>query len=124
MVQGTVVAFFAVKTIVVTSDGLPKRYEKYASEEGYLPAVLLAQMGVNTTHQGNGAGRAVFREALARAVVMYEESRIPLFLVDAADESLVRFYEKLNMVRTSPSSLRLVASLGTISKALRGKDLG
>lgn len=109
-------AFFALKTVIVPTDDLPKRFAKGA-QSGYVAAILLAQMGVRTADQGSGQGAEVLATAMRKAVEAHDASRVQLFIVDAADSGLVPFYEKYGL-RLIPGTLRLVATMSAIKKAV------
>jgi GNAT superfamily N-acetyltransferase len=111
--QAQVCAFFALRAIVVNVSAAPGRLKRAGDDEGMAPAVLLAQMGVHERHQRQGHGSRLFFRAVQEAVTAYTAIRIPLLVLDAADEDLVSFYEKLAMKRI-PNTLRLAALIHKI----------
>lgn len=92
---------------------MPSRLRRGAGRDGKTTAVLLAQMGLHESHQGNGHGRTLFLRAAREAAVCAAVCRVPLLVVDAADEDLVPFYASFGM-RLIPNSFRLVASLSKV----------
>ena len=109
---GTVVGFFALGTAIVETGGLPSRLRRGSNAEGQLTAVLLAQLGLEVYCRGTGTARLCSRAA-REAAVWSRVCRIPLLVLDAADEQLVPFDESFRM-RRIPNSLRLAALLAKI----------
>lgn len=112
---GAVRGFFALKTIFIPTEGMTSRLSKGATG-GHAAAVLLAQMGVQEEDHGSGQGRNLLSAAMDKALEADAASRLQLFIVDAADEDLVSFYEKFGMARL-PNTLRLAATISAVRKA-------
>lgn len=75
-----------------------------------IPAVLLGMLGVDEVFQGQGLGRSLLRDAILRARSVSHEIGARALLVDPADESSARFYEKYGF-RELPESSRLFLPL-------------
>ena len=114
---GSVVGFFALKTVIVTTAGLSSRIRN-GSQDGQSVGILLCQMGLDKPLQGNGNGKLLLRRALEEAVTAHESSPVQLFVVDAANEDLIRFYQFPGM-QLVPNTTRLMAPMGSIVKAVR-----
>jgi GNAT superfamily N-acetyltransferase len=110
-----VVAFFALKTIIVPTEGMSSRL-RAGSSEGQSTGILLCQMGLAKSLQANGHGKALLRLAVTEALEAHRRSPVQLFVVDAENEDLVRFYEKPGLQRI-PNSLRLLAPMKSLEKA-------
>lgn len=113
---GVVCSFFALQSTIVDTGDFPGRLRRGANAEGRSTAVLLAQMGLRESLHRQGYGRALFARAAQEAAVCARVCRVPLLVLDAADEQLVPFYESFGM-RRLPNSFRLVASLAKISSS-------
>lgn len=111
--DGVVCGFFALRPAFVNVSALSGRLRRVGDGDGMASAIMLAQMGLHESYQGNGHGRLLFFRAVREAVVAYHVARVPLLVLDAAEDSLVPFYEKLGMKRV-PNSLRLAAPLNKI----------
>ncbi|MCF7552589.1 GNAT family N-acetyltransferase [Pseudonocardia sp. WMMC193] len=111
--NGAVVAFFALRTVIANVSAAPSRLRRTGNAEGLAPAILLAQMGVAEQYQGQGHGARLFFRAVEEALVAHTAVRMPLLVLDAADEGLVPFYEKLAMKRI-PNTMRLAALIHKI----------
>ncbi len=78
--------------------GLPK---------GPAPAVLLGRLAVGLDWQGRGLGGVLLAGARQIASEALERTAGIGLVVDAADEGVVRFYEKFGFRRVRDASLRL-----------------
>ena len=111
--EGVVCGFFALRAVVANVSGLSSNLKRVGDTQGMAPAVLLAWMGLRESHRGGGHGQRLFVRAVQEAVTLYHTARVPLLVVDAINEDLVSWYEKLGLKRI-PNSLRLVALLHKI----------
>jgi len=108
-----ILGYFTLTTVVAeaadwpgTAKGLPRMP---------VPVVLLGRLAVDERHQGKGVARlllAAAREIAASA--MRGTGGIGL-AVDAAEESVVGFYEKYGFQRIGPESLRLFLPLASLT---------
>jgi hypothetical protein len=115
-IQGDVVGFFALKTVIVGTEGLSSKLRS-GSNEGQSIGILLCQMGLAERVQDQKHGRPLFKHAMAEAVAAHRISPVQLFLVDAADEGLVGFYNVPGMTHI-PNTLRLMAPMNALAKAI------
>ena len=69
--------------------------------------VLLARLAVDRREQGKGIGGLLLAEALRKAVAAGEAAAARLIVVDAIDETAVRFYERHGFTRTPEHPRRL-----------------
>jgi GNAT superfamily N-acetyltransferase len=60
-----------------------------------VPAILLARLAVDEGAQGQGVGRYLFEDALARALDIARHIGTRLFVTDAIDSDAIAFYEHL-----------------------------
>lgn len=111
-----IVAFFALKTIIVSTEGMTSQL-RAGSTEGQSIAILLCQMGVAEPWQDMGHGKRLLRLAMAEALEAHKRSPVQLFAVDAENESLVSFYQKPGL-KQIPNTLRLLAPMKALEKAL------
>lgn len=110
-----IVAFFALKTIIVSTEGMSSRL-RAGSMDGQSTAILLCQMGVAEPWQDMGHGKRLLRLAMAEALEAHKRSPVQLFVVDAENDDLVRFYEKPGL-QLIPNTLRLLAPMKALEKA-------
>lgn len=114
--SGSICGFFALSNVqveFVNPESLPSRVRRTADGTGRSIGVLLAQMGLDLSLQGKGLGLQLFLRAAREAAICSAVARVPLLVVDAADEELVSFYaDKCGMTRLQVDDRRLVAPLG------------
>jgi hypothetical protein len=110
------VAFAATTMAIVTITG-GSSAQRAGNREGQSVAFMLAQMGVRSDLMGVGVGRAVVRDVMAAAARAHAEGPFPLFVVDAADESLVGYYEGIGLRRLA-DGLRLATPMRSILRSL------
>lgn len=80
--------------------------------------VLLARLAVDRHEQGKGLGALLLAEALRKAVAAGEAAAARLVVVDAIDETAVRFYQRHGFIRTPDDELRLYRRMKDIRASL------
>lgn len=73
-----------------------------------LPAILIAQLGVDTRYQGQGAGGLTLGHALRRILSLSESLGFQVVVVDAIDENAREFYLRNGFHGGGQSADRLV----------------
>lgn len=125
------------RTFVLTDDAEPKRILGYYSlsngqiarehlseEEAKalprhpIPAVMLARLAVNKTHQGKRFGEWLLMDAIKRCALVGQQSGVYALLVDAKNDAARRFYERFGFVAIVGHPLTLYLALETAIKAL------
>lgn len=109
-----VVGFFALKTIPLTLKSETNRLKSLA--EGTSSSVLLAQMGLQKEHRGNGLGTHLVVEALRKALEADKQSAVGSVTVDAATPELVPFYQENGFTLTRTEENRLVMKMSRVRK--------
>jgi len=113
---GAVIGFAASTQVVVDiEDGTSA--QRAGSREGRSVGYLLAQMAVRSGLSGQGIGSAIVRDVMMSAARAHTESPFPLFVVDAADETLIDFYTEKGLRRLS-NQLRLATPMRRIIELL------
>lgn len=115
--QGQVVGFFSLTM------GSVLRQDAPANLVRGLPAypigmVLLARLAVDRREQGTGLGGALLTEALRKAVVAGEAAAARLVVVDAIDESAVRFHERYGFIPAPGHPTRLYRRMRDSARSL------
>jgi GNAT superfamily N-acetyltransferase len=109
-------AFFALKTIIVQTEGM-NSVQRRGTSDGVATGILLCQMGLNASDRGNGVGGQLMRSVFTEAAKAHAISPVNLFVVDAANEQLVDYYERAGLRRV-PTTLRLAAPMNAVVKSL------
>ena len=83
-----------------------------------VPVILMARFAVDQGEQGKGYGRALFRDALRRALNGSEAIGGRAFLVHAKDAEAHAFYLKFGMEESPTNSLHLLLLFKDIRQSL------
>ncbi len=110
-----VVGYYSLTGHRLVRDDLPRSIGR--GSPGEIPAVLLARLALDRSHQGSGNGGALLANALARIVVATNIVAARFVVVDALHEKAAGFYEHHGF-RRIPDSLRLVQKVSDIAAAL------
>ncbi|MDR3360168.1 MAG: hypothetical protein LBO20_05895 [Bifidobacteriaceae bacterium] len=114
--DGEVMAFAATTMMILAVEGGTSA-QRAGSRDGQSVGFLLAQMGVRKDLSGRGIGKAVVRGVMMAASRAGKEAPFPLFVVDAADESLISYYEALGLRRLK-NQLRLATPMRQITRII------
>ena len=82
-----------------------------------VPAMRIGRLAVDRSTQGMGVGAALLRDALLRAVELSRKVGTCVVLVDAIDESAMKFYERYGFIPLKDIPLTLVLPVETIAAA-------
>jgi GNAT superfamily N-acetyltransferase len=88
---GVVEAYFSLCPHEVRRDELPSKLAHGAPQA--IPSILLARLALNQRLHGQALGASLLLDALTRASDAIEIAGGRLIVVDAIDESAVRFYQ-------------------------------
>ncbi|WP_147374942.1 N-acetyltransferase [Mycobacteroides abscessus] len=83
-----------------------------------VPATLLARMGLSTHLRGDGLGAELLVEALRYAVVASGAVGSRLLVVDAKNEALAEWYQRMDFKRSKSDTLRLYMTMSTARGAV------
>lgn len=112
----TIVGYYSVSAssieFVNLPDSLNKGLPKYPA-----PVMLIGQLAVDKTLQGQGLGQFLLIHALKRAVKISAEMGIFAVRVDAIDEKSKNFYLKYGFVSLINQPFSLLLPIKTILKA-------
>lgn len=111
-----VLGYFAIAPHLIDRDEMPRRIGRGAPRQ--VPAILLAKLAVDLRKQGRGLGRALLVRAFEVVVEVARRAGGKILVVDAIDETAVRFYEYHGLVAIPGNAARLVIKLSTIASTL------
>ena len=89
-----------------------------------VPVILMARFAVDRREQGKGFGRALFRDALRRALSGADAIGGRAFLVHAKDEEARAFYLKFGMEESPTNPLHLLLLFKDIRQSLGDDSTG
>jgi GNAT superfamily N-acetyltransferase len=103
-----VVGYYALAAAQLHPAEAGERALKGQSSRRPIPAVLLARLGVDQSHQGKGLGHALLQDAMLRANAAAEELGIRLMLVHEKHEWASRSYQRFGFEESPTDPLHLM----------------
>ncbi len=118
---GSVLGFYCLSNFLISGLTIPDVLRKKRNLPTHsVAATLLGKLAVAKLEQGKGIGTELLANALQKAYGASANVASVCVVVDAVDESAVRFYEGFGFLRVPSQDLRLVIMMDTIGKALPG----
>jgi GNAT superfamily N-acetyltransferase len=112
-----VAGYYALASGAVTTARVPGRFKRNMPEP--IPVVLLGRLAIDRAWQGQGLGRALFRDAALRVLQAADAIGIRGILVHALSEQARKFYIALGFTECPNEPLMLVVTLQDLREALR-----
>ncbi|MCX6380271.1 MAG: GNAT family N-acetyltransferase [Armatimonadetes bacterium] len=113
----TVIGYYSLAPASVSPEDTPARVIKGQGRYP-VPVILMARFAVDQSEQGKGYGKALFRDALRRALAGAEAIGGRAFLVHAKDEDAQAFYLKFGMEESPTNPLHLFLLFKDIRQSL------
>jgi predicted N-acetyltransferase YhbS len=110
-----VVGYYALAASGVAVAAAPGRFRRNMPEP--IPVVVLGRLAIDVSQQGQGLGRALFRDATSRVIGAAETIGIRGILVHAISDEAKAFYLALGF---EPSPLEPMTLMVTLSDAKAG----
>lgn len=107
--SGEVVAFYASATASVLRSEAPSKFRRNRPET--IPAILLARMGVDSKHKGEGLGAALLKHFMLKAIEVAQNVGVSLVLVHSKDAEAKNFYQHHGFVDSPIDELTLMMQL-------------
>ena len=114
---GRVVAYFSLDAASIERQTATARAARGQGSHP-VPAVLLARFAVDQPLQGQGLGRAMLLEALARSAQAADTIGARIVLVHAKNERVRGFYEHFGFEQSPTGELQLMLLMKDIRKSL------
>ena len=116
-----VIGYYSLAPASISPEDAPARIIK---GQGHypVPVILMARFAVDIGDQGKGLGKALFRDALRRALGGSEIIGGRAFLVHAKDEQARTFYLKFGMEESPTNPLQLLLLFKDIRQSLKTVD--
>lgn len=116
--DGQIVGYYSLAFQSISCLDAPGRMKKGMPRHD-IPAILLARLAVDLTAQGIGLGSELIRDAFLRAISAAEIAGCRALIVDAKDEDIAAYYQKLGFERFASNPLRLFLLMKDIEKSLQ-----
>ncbi len=104
-----IAGYYALSATLVQTEGM--QGQKLPRE---VSAVLLGRLAVDEKDKGQGLGEYLLMHALEAALKTADIIGVRCVVVDAIDDSAVRFYQKYGFVPLTTQPMRLVLALDTV----------
>jgi len=82
------------------------------------PCVYLGMIGVSRDYKGNGIGKLLMADAMAKTLQVADLIGIYALVLDALDDKVAQFYESLGFMRFVDGERKMFIPLQTIKNAL------
>lgn len=112
----SVAGYFAITPHYLRREETPSHIGRGAPRQ--IPAILLAKLALDQSHQGSGLGSELLVAALATIVDAARRAGGRLIVVDAISDEARRFYEHHDFQPLPGNDQRLIMKLSTAAKAL------
>lgn len=112
-----VIGYYSLVPASVEAEDAPPRVLKGQGRYP-VPVILMARFALDISEQGKGLGKALFRDALRRALAGADAIGGRAFLVHAKDEEAYAFYRRFGMEESPTHPLHLFLLFKDIRQSL------
>ncbi len=113
---GRVVGFYAIASHCIALQDVTGRFRRNMPDP--VPVALLARLAVDAAYQGQGLGRALFRDAAMRVANAADLIGVRGIVVHALSEQAKGFYQSLGLEPSPISPMTLMATLQDLRAGL------
>lgn len=115
--DGKIVGYYAICSAGISKDHVPESFGKKRPRD--IPCILLARLAIDTSFQGKGIGRHLFRDAIIRAVSASESIGASCLLIHARDQEAKDFYTKqVDLLESPIDKLHLILPMSRARRAI------
>jgi GNAT superfamily N-acetyltransferase len=111
-----VVGYYALASGAVDAAAAPGRFRRNMPEP--IPVAVLGRLAVDQTRQGQGIGRALFRDSALRVMQAAESIGIRGMLVHAISDEAKAFYVALGLSESPLDPMTLMVTLADLRATL------
>ena len=111
-----VVGYYALAAGAVEVTAAPGRFRRNMPDP--IPVIVLGRLAVDTSQQGRGLGRALFRDAALRVLQAASIIGVRGVLVDAISDDARAFYLALGMTVSPLDRMTLMVTLADLRASL------
>ncbi len=114
--RGRVVGYYALASSAIAPAAAPGRFRRNMPNP--IPVVVLGRLAVDRSQQGQGLGRALFRDAALRVINAADAIGIRGLLVHALSDEAKAFYLRLGLVESPLEPMTLMTTVADLQTAL------
>lgn len=113
--ETVILGYYTVTTTHIDAGELPEPIaRKLKLPKHELPASLVARLAVSELVKGRGIGSLMLMDAMARCARVANEIGGVAIVVDALEDSVIAFYERVGFARFEPNSLKMFIPMSTV----------
>lgn len=109
--------YYTLSNAGIELTGLPESLVRKLPRYPQIPATLLGRLAVDRNHRGRGLGEFLLVDALRRALLGSRTTAAFAVVVEAKDDSAVRFYQQYGFVPILGQPHRLFLPLSTVANS-------
>ena len=118
----TIAGYHTLSQYSVTLDSLPEPAARVLPKYPNVPVTLLGRLAVSLNYRGQGLGELLLFDAIRRSVESCRLVASAGVLVNAKDDSALRFYLKYGFLELRGVPNRLFLPMGTAEQAVEGLE--
>ena len=103
----TILGFYTLSCNSIKFDALPEGAGKKLPSNRRIPVILLGQLAIDQSAQGQGLGQRLLTEAIKATTEASKQFGIYALIVDALDEEVEKFYTRVGFSRLRKYECRL-----------------
>lgn len=115
----TIAGYYTLSQYAIALDAIPEDLAKRLPKYPMVSATLLGRLAVGVGFRGQGLGETLLMDALHRCLASSKQIASAAVIVDAKDESAVRFYKKYGFIALPKIENRLFLPMGTVDQLFR-----
>jgi len=115
----TIAGYYTLSQYATALDAIPEEVAKRLPRYPMVSATLLGRLAVSVEFRRQGLGETLLMDALHRCLASSQQIASAAAIVDAKDESAVRFYKKHGFIALPKIENRLFLPMGTIEQLFR-----
>ena len=117
--ETVILGYYTVTTCRIEAGEMPDTIlRKLKLPRHDLPASLVARLAVSESVKGQGVGSLMLMDAMARCARVAEEIGGIAIVVDAYEERVTTFYERVGFTRFEPGSLKMFIPMATVREMI------
>ena len=106
-----IAGYYTLSATSIATPDLPEAITRRLPRYPLVPAVVIGRLAIDRRHSGRGLGAALLFDAIRRSASV--DAAVFAIVVDAKDESAVRFYEHHGFSRFASRPLSLYLPMAT-----------
>ncbi len=115
----TILGYYTLSLFGIDLGDLPLDVAKKLPAYPVVPVTLLGRLAADQRYRGQGLGEFLLMDAMRRAFLQSSQIAAAAVIVDAIDESAVRFYQHFDFLQFPDGPNRLFLPMRTIASLFR-----